>query len=559
MTSSPTKEQLKQAIELYPSLWATQLKTSAGLPFEFKKRKFMVDIMNDFSPKQVFLKPPQIGASETQFTKACYVAKKKHKDIIYTLPSQTDVQDMVGGKFNRIIAQNPSILGEWVKDHDTIEQKQIGQNIIYFRGTIGKTQAMMVSSGLNIHDELDASDMTTIVQYETRQEAQEKEEDKWRWVFSHPSLKGNGVDTYWERSDKKEWVVTCPTCTQKQVLTWPKSLSREKNAFVCKACDGILLDSTRINGEWYNKDLVKWEGTVVGDYEFSGWHASQLMLYNKTAKDIFDAYDDPLKTKQYFHNFTLGLPYEGGDDQITTEQVLANCVEETNSQEGRIIIGVDPGLPVHYVLMNKEGIFHYGTCRTPDKGDPYDDIRFLLKQYPKSTVISDQGGDLNPMRVLQQEFPGRVFLAFYRKNRKSNDLISWGEGTEYGIVTIDRNNYIQLVVGYLKEKGRVLLNGSPDSWKEYADHWANMYREKIVVREQKDKDDRTLYGAEYVWKRRGPDHYAHATVYALAGMSKYGQSLSTVTGGNVLDLLPKGQIIGDEGVVLRLGDGSIAF
>jgi len=39
--------------------------------------------------------------------KSFYVAKKKRKDIIYTLPTQSDVNDMAGGKINRIVAQNP--------------------------------------------------------------------------------------------------------------------------------------------------------------------------------------------------------------------------------------------------------------------------------------------------------------------------------------------------------------------------------------------------------------------------------------------------------------------
>lgn len=549
MNFSPTKAQIRQALDAYPSLWATQLKTSAGLPFEFANRKFMIDILNDFSPKQVILKAPQVGMSETQFIKACYIAKKKHKDIIYTLPSQSDVQDMVGGKFNRIIAQNPTILGEWVKDHDSVEQKQIGDNLLYLRGTNGSTQAMMVSSSLNIHDELDASNMPTIVQYETRQEAQEREEDKWRWYFSHPSLKGTGVDLYWEKSDKKEWVITCPACTQKQILMWPQSVSREKNAFVCRSCDEIVSNNTRINGFWHP--------TSQGEY--SGYHISQLMLYNKSAKDILDAFDDPLKDAQYFHNYTLGLPFAGGDDQITTEQVLANCVLETNSQEGRIVIGVDPGLPIHYVLMNQEGVFYYGTCKEPKDGDPYNDIRALLRRYPQSVVVSDQGGDLNPMRVLQQEFPGRIFLAFYRKDRKANELVRWGEGKDYGIVTIDRNRYFQILMGYLKETGYINFNGPKDDWREFADHFANMYREKVVVREQKGKDDRTLYGAEYIWKRRGPDHYAHGLLYAVVGFQKYGKAMASVSGDNVMDFLAKGQIINEEGVMLRFGDGSIAF
>lgn len=538
--SSYSPSQIKKALASFPLGWflVHNLKTSNGLPFEFKKRKFWRAIVNDLHPKQVILKPPQVGASETLFAKLFFVAAKLKKAIIYTLPHQSDVEDMVGGKFNPIIAQNP-ILQRLTRDHDTVYQKKIGTVPLYLRGTEGKTQAMMVSSGLNCHDEVDASDPRSITQYETRQEAQEREEDKWRWYWSHPSLSGSGVDVYWQRSDKREWVITCPDCTQKQVLTWPNSLSRAKQAFICKKCDGILPVETRINGFWYPTQ----EG------EFHGYHISQLMLYNKTAKDIFDAFDDPLKDKQYFYNYVLGLPYVGGDDQITSEQVLNNCVTKVNSQEGKIIIGVDPGLPVHYVMMNAEGVFYFGKCKSPsEKDDGYEDLRILMRRFPEAIIISDQGGDLNPMRKMQFDFPGRVFIAFYRKDRKTDALWKWGEKKEYGTVVIDRNRTIQMVVGELKEGGRIRLFGEKREWQEYADHFSNMYREKILVREAKDKDDRTLYGAEYVWKRRAADHWAHCTVYARVGLDKYGSSMAKIGGGDLLSTLKTGAILDDEGI-----------
>lgn len=179
-----------------------------------------------------------------------------------------------------------------------------------------------------------------------------------------------------------------------------------------------------------------------------------------------------------------------------------------------------------------------------------------MRRWSKAIIISDQGGDLNPMRKMQFEFPGRVFLAFYRKPKKSTDVFEWGEGDNHGVVVIDRNSMIQSMIEQMKEGGRIRLNGTRPEWQEFADHFANMYREKITVREQKDKDNRSLYGAEYVWKRRGPDHWAHCLVYAMVGMDKYGTALATVTGSNPLDAIQRGQIVSDEGVVLR---GNIAF
>lgn len=544
-----TEEELVQAAELYPYTWALQheIKTSTGVPFEFEKRLFMRDILNDLSPLQVILKPPQIGATETEIIKSFYVAKKLKRDIIYTLPTLSDVQDMAGGKINRLVAQNP-ILREWVKDHDTVEQKLVGDNIIYYRGTFTNKQAMMVSSGLNIHDEVDASDPSVITQYETRLQAQE--DGGWRWYFSHPSLAGFGVDIYWQQSDKKEWYITCNECKKEQVLSWPDSISITSEEYVCQFCHKTLSTAERINGYW--------KATAEGT--FSGFHVSQLMLYNKSASDIIAAYNDPMKDKQYFYNYVLGLPYIGYEDKISSETVLKNLVKDTNGQEGRIIIGVDTGLPIHYTILNQDGVFYYGKCKEPSANyDPYDELAKFLDRWPRSVLISDQGGDLIGIRKLQAKYSGRVFLCYYQRDRKTTEVIRWGKGNEYGMVDVDRNKMIQLVVEQLRDIGRIRLNGDREDWLEFAKHFDNIYREQVVVKEAKDKDNRTLYGPEYVWKRNGPDHYVHALLYALVGLDKYGQGLAKIVDTDEFSSLPQGRIFPEPKPLEAMGIPQGAF
>ena len=538
-----------------PALWVLkhQIKTESGKPIEFSKHRFQYDMYNDMSPNQVTLKPPQIGETVKNLVKSFYIAKKFSKDIIYTLPTQSDVNDMAGGKINRIVAQNP-ILGEWVKDHDTVEQKKVGEGIIYYRGTFTNKAAMMVSSGLNIHDEVDASDPSVITQYETRLQAEEN--GGWRWYFSHPSLSGHGVDVYWQQSDKKEWYVTCPACKEAQVLTWENNIDVDKEIYVCGACNAQLPDEARINGEWRNQDGVPWSGVIEGDYKFSGWHISQLMLWNKSAKDIIDAFNDPNKDKQYFWNYVLGLPYISSDDRIESSVVLRNCVDTVNEQEGRTIIGMDTGHGIHYVLMNKDGIFYYdnATDITASR-DPYDEIEKHMKRFKNSIVVSDQGGDLIGIRKLQAKYPGRVFLCFYRKDRKTLDLVDWKDGEQYGTVVVDRNRMMQLIVEQMRDTGRIRLNGTKDEWAEYASHFSNMYREKVSVKETREKDNRELYGAEYVWKRNGPDHYAHATLYGIVGLQKYGGEKAVIVGDSVWAGTPVaqiGKVINGEQVVAEL-------
>lgn len=530
MKYSPSE--LAQASELYPSLWVLQheMKNEVGMPIDFSKRKFLIDIYDDLSPLQVWLKPPQIGATVCKTFKSLYVAKKKNRQIIYTLPTQGDIQDMVGGSINRIIAQNP-ILMKWVKDHDTIEQKTVGNSIIFYRGTFTAKQAMMIPSGLNIHDEVDASDPQVITQYENRLQAQE--DGGWRWYFSHPSLAGHGVDIYWQQSDKKEWFITCPHCQEEFTLEFPRNIDMEKEIYMCHNCSKEIETETRING--------KWKATSEG--EFSGYHVSQLMLYNKTAKDILKAYRDPQKDKQYFYNYVLGLPYISSDDKISSETVLKNCTSLVNDYSNRVIIGVDTGLPWHYTLLNKDGVFYHGTCKDPTIEDPLVEMRRLLKKFPQSILVGDQGGDLSPLRILQGEYPGRVFLCYYRKDKKQMEMIKWGDDKDFGTVIVDRNRMIQLIVEQLRDIGRIRLNGTKEDWNEWAKHFNNIYREKIVVKEAKDKDDRTLYGAEYVWKRNGPDHFVHSLLYALVGLDKFGTQQAHVVDDSVFDGIAKAQIV----------------
>jgi len=536
-------------------LWAIkhQIKNEVGFPIEFEKRKFLFAIYNDLSPKQVILKPPQVGMTVCNILKAFYIAKKLRRQIIYTLPTMGDVQDMVGGSFNRIIAQNP-ILQEWTKDHDTVEQKQVGEAMIFYRGTFTAKQAMMIPSGLNIHDEVDASDPEVITQYENRLQAQE--DGGWRWYFSHPSLAGHGVDTYWQQSDKKEWFIKCSN-GHEQYLQWPENVKPpvfnekqeeiEAAKYICRDCGVELDDNERINGQW-----KKTSPSNADVAPFSGYHISQLMLYNKSAKDIIKAFNDPQKDKQYFYNYVLGLPYIGSDDRIDPSVVLRNCVDIPNDYYSeRAIIGADTSHGINYVMMNTQGVFYYDRAETITASkDPYDAIREKLNKFEKSVAVFDQGGDLIGVRKLQAEYPGRVFLCFYQKDRKSNDVVRWGEDAEYGIVNVDRNRHLTLLIEQIRDTGRLRLNGTREEWADFAAQFGNIYREVLTVKSQPEKDDKTLYGNEYVWKRNGHDDYVHALGYALIGLQHFtGREAKIFGNRNVMQGISKAQLVTADGMV----------
>lgn len=196
------------------------IKNEKGEVLSFKDHLFLFDLYKDWSPQQVIMKAAQVGASTMMNVKPFWLMKATGMDVIYTLPTDSDVVDFVGGKTNRIIAQN-KVIQDLTSDRDTIEQKQVGKSVIYYRGTHTKKAAMMITADLLIHDEVDASRLDVIEDYETRLKHSKY---KWRWYFSHPSAEGSGIHKYWLESDQKHWFIKCSFCNVEQYLSWPDSI-----------------------------------------------------------------------------------------------------------------------------------------------------------------------------------------------------------------------------------------------------------------------------------------------------------------------------------------------
>jgi len=472
---------------------ANQIKTENGKLYDLKAHGFLFDILTDDNPKQVWYKAAQVGGTVAALMKLSWFAKRRKMDAIYTMPSASDVKTLVRGKFNRIIANNPCMQG-WIDQTDTIEQKVIGDNIVYFRGTFTEQQAISVTSDLNIYDEEDRSKQDIIDIYASRLDHSQY---KGEWHFSNPSVEGNGVSRYWRKSDQKEWFIKCPKCKKKQYLSWPESICMERQVFQCKFCKEEISDQVRKRGEWVQK---------YKDKEFSGYHISQMMVTWKSAKDIIEAYET--KPIDIFYNFTLGLPYVGEGNRLEKDDFMQNVGDHPNDLEN-CVIGCDSGNQKHFVIGNKYGLFTYGVTES------WDDIARLLMKYKKSILVVDAMPDITGPQMLQEKFPNRVFRATYSQDRASMELVRFGKGSESGRVLIDRNRMIQFVVDEMIQL-KVPVQGREQDWEKFYTHWDSMYRDIITDARGNKKIQ---------WESNNDvDHWCHAQVYWRAGMTRFGSS-----------------------------------
>jgi hypothetical protein len=514
-----------QDLSVIAFITKNQVKTETGDILDFKKYRFMYDVYRDRSRLMVCMKSAQIGFTTYEIIKTAHECKNEGIDILYVLPTADDVKRFSGGKTNKILSQNP-VMATWTQDKDSVEQKQFGEHTVYYQGSWTERAALMITAKKLVVDEYDRCKQSIVEMYDSRLQSIA---DPKKAFFSNPSIPDFGVHKFYQLSDQKKWHVT-HSCSANFVLD-EGCIDYEQELYICPSCKGEITDEERRMGEWKSTSEGEWSGYWIPLWVAPWMKASDIAKYKRE------------KTGEYFANFVAGEPYVGSGN-VVTEEMLVNAISPLdNTQKGRTIIGVDTGHNIYYTLMNKEGVFYHGYIMSVEENErslklpnynPYDALDKLMRDYPEAIMVADQGGDLIGIRALQAKYPSRVFLCWFTKETKNQQIIRWSEGEERGRVLVDRNRMIQLTVDEIADK-RLTFNGSYADWKDYFAHWMNIYRAREIVDETEPS-----YGWRWVWKRKGPDHWALSTVYARVGLDKYQDSKATIIGQSGLDSIELG-------------------
>jgi len=463
-------------------------------PISFEHRLFLYDIFRDWSKYQVIKKAAQIGLSTTMIIKSLFAPRAFGWNIIYSLPSDHDVNNFVAAKTNKIIQANPVWHG---LQTDNIERKQIGDRFLFYQGTVSKSAAIMTTADLLIHDELDRSDLVKIENLRSRVKASNY---GGIWKFSNPSVERAGVDLEWQKSDQKEWEVLCSGCQLWQQLSWPDSINLKTKQYQCKNCGKELSDKERAYGRWTPQ---------VPGAPISGYHISLLMAPWISASSIIEESE---LDQEHFYNFILGEPWSPGDMRVSRTTIL-DCWTPRNLETGRWFLGVDVGNLKHYVLGSEKGIIKVG------KFADWNFLDELLEKYKPICVI-DAMPENTMSRYYVKKYPN-VFMNYYKLDRNRKDLIIWGKRTKQsddtGVVFSDRNRLIDTVITDL-QKAKILYGLHSDrDFREYLKHWETMRRVKVV----------NNIGIErYEWESTtGQDHFVHATVYYYLALQAAGSGV----------------------------------
>lgn len=468
-----------------------------GAQWDFTHRAWQVDIFDDKSEQISIIKPTQVGITTIMLCKVLHFAAYQNGRVMYTLPRQDDVTDLVNVRVMEIFNNSP-LLESYVGEIDNIRLKKFGGSFLHFMES--SVTPRMLDVDYLVNDEVDMSDQDNLDQYAARLDASIYQIHH---KLSTPTIHSFGIHAEYEKSDKKRWLVKCPRCNTEQEMDWDLN-SRAKNDvywYACNHCDRKFDPEIIQNGRW----VAEYPGRFI-----SGYAISQLMsTYISPSKIAFDKAN--MKPKN-FANLRLGQPYSPTTGSISRQSIYDNCFVSQHSMEpggDGYFMGVDQGNDLHVAIAKKEdGFLKIVRLEIVDFEDGFNRVAQLMKEYGISCCVMDGLPNRHPAYQVATAFPpGRVLLAFFSEATgsmyKSNDQ-------ERKVVISKTDAYDNL--REMITESKIQLYGSRGAMDKITttaiDHLANMRRDEY---EQKTKAGGV--SRRSMWVNVGADHFADAIMY----------------------------------------------
>jgi hypothetical protein len=203
---------------------------------------------------------------------------------------------------------------------------------------------------------------------------------------------------------------------------------------------------------------------------------------------------------------------------VDQNMILKAATTERYDTEARLIVGVDVGEKLSYVVGNQNGLLGYGTMKSyQQEGRLGSSLQTSLEYFLRTSdcvMVINQRKDIVNVELLAKKYPGRVFFLRFVSGQTMPDPIQWGEKDNHRLVFVERNQTIRLILGEFEKRLLKLYRKFNDSWQDFACNWGNIYEVK-----EEDKSG----NEHYVWHRFDSDNLVNATICWRAGVKRSGQ------------------------------------
>lgn len=287
--------------------------------------------------------------------------------------------------------------------------------------------------------------------------------------------------------------------------------------FVCQRC-GKHLD------RWYTGH---WQALHPERKDISGYMISQMNAVWVSATDL-KRKEQASRSLQTFHNYVLGEPYQDLSMSVFDGDVWDNLSQEYDEpiydrdQYDKIAVGIDWGTKEnHIVVMGISPTREVDVLRliripvTNSTNSINHDINQTIVEiapYKPDLILADLGfNGTKVLRLIKEFGKDKVFGVKVNPSKTTGEVNPTFSETK-NEVTIDKLANNMFFINQMKSGSVKFWNDRTDpELQRYLNHWKN-----VIIRDEEDEDgDLTK-----VISRKGADHYAQSSVYALIGLRK---------------------------------------
>ena len=500
---------IAELAEKSPYIWSVSyIALPKGGTWSFAERKWQIQIMDDLHPEIIGEKPTQIGFTTISTAKALWFVSNYKSRAMYTLPRRDDVTDYTATTLDPMIEGSDYLNGR-IGRTNTNRLKRIGDS--YYHVMEASVTPRMLPVDLLVNDEVDMSDPDNLEQFIARLDASEL---RYHYQFSTPTVSGYGIDAAYDRSDMREWVVTCSRCNTDQVLDWEDNLIRdfgEEPYLACVGCKTKIRTDDIING--------KWVAMKPGDKTTPhGYHASHLMLPLSRPIPLL-VEEEQVMDQRNFYNLRLGKPWRPIGGSMPGTLFRDNAFNsghpmKTHREPGyKYYLGADQGNEVHVIVgrvadgTDRLEVIYAEHIKPAPGEDQFARLGAIIRMFDIDFAVCDGNPNRQSIYNLAKELHGKLGAADIGSFSYAYKWNGFDGDNAYKVVC-SRTDILDGVRDDVSG-GRISFWGSwgnrPPIIRDIIKHCGNLKRDTTSRKMQGGGEK--IVG---VWRKVGEDHFAFA-------------------------------------------------
>ncbi len=404
-----------------------------GNKIDFENHRYLLPIYMCEDIEMVWRKAAQLGATSYMLLRLIHWlhTHQGRKAGLY-FPTKEGVENLSKDRLTPILASIPELNGQ-IDPNDKLGLRKIGKSSLYLFHLGGVASKDSVPLDFVAFDEVRLCKAAEIDQAQYRIQHSPY---KVKMFMSTCGLPDTDIDARFQMGTQHIWMSKCG-CPDGCDLakTFPDCVvddkKRGKLYLRCPKCKYVIHDAQ--NGRYVSHN-------PGGDY--TSFAVSALVSKYVPLKDLWNTYNRTTN-KAEFMNASLGLPFIDEENRGVTKAQLDSCVDSSLewAKPGKVsnmAMGVDVGGGYCYVVIadlndSKKRIRHVEIIEADNpaymengkKLSPFKRLRQLMKDYKIQLCVIDAMPNYDMVLEFAQEFPGKVFAAFYAKEAK--DVVTWSD------------------------------------------------------------------------------------------------------------------------------------